>query len=218
MADEVKPRMYRSPLREQQARETRRRIRDAADELFRTQGYAATSIDEIAGRAGVARQTVFSAFGSKAAVLKEALDVRLAGDDEPLAIADRPEAQRVLHATDPRDAIRRQAKLYVETSLRTLPLWPALLGGAATDAELAGLVRFYEEGIREGPTVVVDVVADLGALRPGRSRRKAKEAMYLLILPSTMHAAIELGWSPKEIERWLADSLEALLLEPEASA
>jgi AcrR family transcriptional regulator len=213
MSENVKPRSYRSPLREQQARETRRRIRDAADELFRERGYAATSMDDIAERAGVARQTVFSAFGSKAAVLKEAIDVRLVGDDEPVAIAERPEAQRILAATDPRDAIRRQAKLYVETSRRTLPLWPALQGGAAADAELAELVRFYETGILEGPTVLVDVIADLGALRRGRSRSKAKEAMYLVIQPSTIHAALALGWSPKEVERWLVECLEALLLD-----
>ena len=218
MSEEVKPRAYRSPLRAQQARETRRRIRDAADALFREQGYAATSMDDIAGRAGVARQTVFSAFGSKAAVLKEALDVRLVGDDEPVAIADRPEARRVMAATDPRDAIRRQAKLFVETSQRTLPLWPALFAGAAGDPELADLVRFYERGIQEGPTILVDVIADLGALRPGRSRRKVKEAMYLLLLPSTMHAAFSLGWSPKEVERWLAECLDTLLLDPGRSA
>jgi AcrR family transcriptional regulator len=214
MAKNVKPRTYRSPLREQQARETRARIREAADALFRERGYVATSIDDVARAAGVARQTVFSAFGSKGALLKEAIDVRLVGDDEPVAMEDRPEAQRVLHATDPRDAIRRQAKLMVETTQRTLPLWPAMTAGATVDPELAELVRFYERGMQEGPTVLVDVVADLGALRRGRSRRKAKEAMYLLVLPSTMHAAVALGWSPKEIERWLAESLEALLLEP----
>jgi len=213
MSDDVKPRAYRSPLREQHARDTRRRIRDAGDALFRERGYAATSMDDIAEAAGVSRQTVFTAFGSKAGVLKEALDVRLAGDDEPLAIADRPEAKRMLASTDPRDAIRRQAKLFVETSVRTLDLWPALLGGATSDPELAELLRFYEQGLREGPTVLVDVVAGLGALRRGRSRRKAKEAMYLLIRPSTMHTAFSLGWSRTEVERWLADCLEALLLE-----
>ena len=63
-------------------------------------------MDEIAEAAGVARQTVFSAYGSKARLLKEVVDVRLAGDDEPLSIAERPAAQRMLASTDPVDAIR----------------------------------------------------------------------------------------------------------------
>lgn len=61
--------------------------------------------------------------------------------------------------------------------------------------------------------MLVDVVAGLGALRRGRSRRRTKEAMYLLLLPSRMHAAVSLGWSQAELERWLTESLEALLLD-----
>src|SRR5918911_3683012 len=115
MADAVKSRPYRSALRADQARETRRRIRTAADALFLARGYTDVSMDEIARAAGVARQTVFSTYGSKAKLLKEVIDVRLAGDDEPVSIIERPAAQRMLASTDPVGAIRRQAKLIVET-------------------------------------------------------------------------------------------------------
>jgi hypothetical protein len=101
--------------------------------------------------------------------------------------------------------------------MRILPLWPAFSAGAASDPELTELLQFYERGLQEGPTVLVDVVARLGALRRGRSRQKTKEAMYLLLLPSTMHAAVSLGWSPRELERWLTECLESLLLEASAS-
>lgn len=214
MSDEVKRRSYSSPLREQHARDTRRRIRDAGDGLFRERGYAKTSIGDVAEAAGVSRQTVFDAFGSKAGLLKEVFDVRLAGDDEPVPLADRPEARRIMNATDPRDAIRKTAEFFVASSSRVVDLWPALLGEAATDAELSALATFYERGLLEGPTALVDVIAGLGALRKGRSRRKAKEAMYLLIHPSSTHAAFSFGWTEKEMVRWLTQCLEALLLEP----
>lgn len=45
--------------------ETRQRILDAAHVLFREQGYAATSVDEIAERADVARRTLFNYFERK---------------------------------------------------------------------------------------------------------------------------------------------------------
>ena len=61
--EEAATRAYRSTLRADQARETRRRIREAADSLFLDHGYVATSMDDIAKSAGVSRQTVFSAFG-----------------------------------------------------------------------------------------------------------------------------------------------------------
>jgi AcrR family transcriptional regulator len=207
-------RHYRSTLRADQVRQTRRRICDAAEGLFLDRGYVSTSMDDIARAAGVSRQTVFSAFGSKATLLKAVLDIRLVGDDEPVAIADRPAAQAVLAATDPHEAIRLQAALVVEVYQRTMPLWPTLTAGAFMDPELRELVDFYEQGLREGPTVLVDVIARLGALRRDRSRRNLKEAMYLLVHPTTMHNASRLGWSANDLERWLAESLTALLLVP----
>jgi hypothetical protein len=57
------------------------------------------------------------------------------------------------------------------------------------------------------------VVANLGALRRGRSRAKAKEAVFLLTDPSTIYEAQHLGWSAADIERWYTDCLTALLLD-----
>jgi AcrR family transcriptional regulator len=213
MVDDVKPRRYRSTLRAEQAQDTRRRIRAAADTLFLARGYRDVSMDEIASAAGVARQTVFSAFGSKAGVLKEVLDVRLAGDDAPLSIAERPAAQRLLASTDASDAVRRQAKIIVDTGSRVAPLWPAVREAAATDVEIAELLRFYDEGRHEGIGTIVDLVANLGALRRGRSRAKAKDAVFLLTDPAVIHRAGQLGWASAEIERWYTDCLSGILLD-----
>jgi AcrR family transcriptional regulator len=212
--DDVTPRRYQSTLRADQARETRRRVRDAADALFLEHGYAATSMDDIATAAGVSRQTVFSAFGSKANLLKECFDVRLAGDDEPLALADRPELQRILEETDPAALLRAQAAFYIVTTLRVLPLWPAMVAGAATDAACAEVLAFFDRGRLEGPGGIVDVLAERGQLRKGLTRKKGKEAMYLLTNPTTTHDALQLGWSVKDLQRWLGDGLVAQLLDP----
>ena len=212
MPNDVKPRAYRSTLRAEQAQETRRRIRDAADALFLERGYTDVSMDDIARSAGVARQTVFSAFGSKARVLKEAVDVRLAGDDAPVSLAERPAARRMLASSDPVEAIRRSAKLIVDVALRVAPLWPALRQAAAVDSEIADLLRTYDRARHEGIGEVVDVVAKLGALRRGRSRAKAKDAVFLLTDPSTVDHAERLGWSRADLERWYTDCLSALLL------
>src|SRR5262245_5178069 len=81
-------RRYESPLRDQQARQTRQAIVAAANRLFVGRGYAATSLADIAREAAVARPTVFSAFGSKAALLREVVDQALAGDDEPVPVSE----------------------------------------------------------------------------------------------------------------------------------
>ena len=86
---------YRSELRTAQARETRRSIVSAASRLLVENGYGATTIDAIADAAGVSRKTVFTAVGGKLELLKTALDWAVAGDDRPVALADRRAMQQV---------------------------------------------------------------------------------------------------------------------------
>ena len=69
----------------EKSRQTRRRILEAAYELFVEQGYGATTLQDVATRAGVAVQTIYFAFGNKPSLLKELVDVTIAGDDEPIS-------------------------------------------------------------------------------------------------------------------------------------
>src|SRR5687768_8748842 len=98
MAATGQRRQYDSSGRQAQARANRARILQAATRLFVAQGYAATSVAQIAQEAGVSGPTVFAGFRSKVNLLKEAVDVALAGDDEPAPLADRPLHQRVHEA------------------------------------------------------------------------------------------------------------------------
>lgn len=69
-----------TPLRQSQKEATRRRVLDAARELFDTHGYPGTTIREIARHAGVAVGSVFTTFASKGEVLSAVMQARL----EPL--------------------------------------------------------------------------------------------------------------------------------------
>jgi AcrR family transcriptional regulator len=60
---------HRPTLRDERAAVTRRRIAEAAHRLFRRDGYAATTLRAVAAEAGVAVQTVYAVFGSKAGIL-----------------------------------------------------------------------------------------------------------------------------------------------------
>lgn len=57
------------PLREQHRQDTRRRIVAAARELFQSPGFAATTMETVAERAGVSRATLFNYFPSKQSLL-----------------------------------------------------------------------------------------------------------------------------------------------------
>ncbi len=89
MADPVKGKSEAGRRREEQARQTRARIVDAALGLFCERGYSDTTIEAIAQQAGVAPATVYQAFGTKAAVLARVLDATVAGDADPIALLDR---------------------------------------------------------------------------------------------------------------------------------
>src|SRR5579872_2562738 len=69
-----KKRTYYSHVRQRQAKETRRRILQAARSQFESCGYAATTIDAIAEIADVSPKTIAAAFGSKRALLAEVIN------------------------------------------------------------------------------------------------------------------------------------------------
>src|SRR5476649_1619024 len=105
--DEPVKRPYRSPLREEAARRTRARIRDAAARLFVRQGYAVTTMREIADEAEVSERTTYLVFPTKLDLLLEVIGVSTRGDDQPLPLAQRPEFQSALGERDGKRALEQ---------------------------------------------------------------------------------------------------------------
>ena len=101
----------RFPRRAEKARRTRLALIAAATELFAERGYTGTTIEAIAQKAGVARPTVFTSMpGGKPQLLKEARDVAIAGDDEPVPIPQRTWYVQTLAQTDPVVLVRMQSR------------------------------------------------------------------------------------------------------------
>lgn len=206
------PRPYDSTRRQEQARLTRRRIVAAATELFVAQGYASTSIAAVADAAGVAIQTVYSAFGTKAALLGEAVGVAMAGDDEPVAIFDRPDAQAVLAASSPADA----AAAFAATSTRLLAragrLMHAADAAADADPELDLLRRNGHRMRLADMQRVAKAFDQAGFLRPGITATLAADLLWAMASPDAYRAfSVHRRWSTARYERWLAESIERTL-------
>jgi len=83
------------------ALETRRRILDASMRLFTGNGYGMTTIEAVAQEAGVAVQTVYFTFGNKLQILKELIDLHVAGDEDPVPTLERPAIIGALSAPSP---------------------------------------------------------------------------------------------------------------------
>lgn len=211
MSDVVK-RDYRSELRAAQARETRRTIVAAAAQLFVTNGYGATTVDAIAASAGVSRKTVFAAVGGKADVLKLALDWAITGDDEPVALAERPDVRALLTTDDPDALLDGWATVLVGIDRRVAALHEALHTAADADA---GAGAVLEQSDRERLAGARDVVARLrvlDALPQDLSPAHAADIAWLLADPALYNRLVQgRGWSPARFERWLASTLRAQL-------
>lgn len=205
-------REYRSPVRDEQARETRRRIRGAAEELFLADGYAATSMAAIAAAAGVSRPTVFNTFGSKVELLREIGDVRLAGDDEPVDVLSRPRGRAMLETTDPEELLRLHAQLGAELLDRVAPILEVLTQAAASDPEAAALLRVQEEGRLFGMGATVDRLVELGGLRDGLTPTQAKESLWLISGLEPYALARRRGWSLAAYTEWYLRCARAILL------
>jgi AcrR family transcriptional regulator len=207
------PRPYRSRLRDDQARATRRRIVDAARELFVEQGYARTTIDAIAARAGVSRKTVFTAVGGKVEMLKLAWDWTLAGDDEPVAMADRPAMVALRALTDPGAVIAAWVRFNTPIAIRLARLYDVLVVAADGDADAAALHAVVEQQRTLAAQHLVDKLVATGGLRPELPRDRADSIAALFLDPvSARRCVLEAGWTPEEYEAYLDRQMRAALL------
>lgn len=209
MAD-VKARA-RPSLREEQAAVTRRRILDAGRRLFFQDGYAATTLKAVAHEAGVAVQTVYAVFGSKAAILAELRSL----------VINLPEADSAYRAALGQPSIEGRLVGFAH-SIRCR--W-----------ELAGdIVKVNEDAVRADPAVRPGVAAAreqrqrgimalaegiASDLAPGMDVPRAAALLDALSLHDVYARLIDgHGWSADAYEAWLAEELIANLARPDPSS
>ncbi|MCZ0731436.1 TetR/AcrR family transcriptional regulator [Mycolicibacterium iranicum] len=212
MAEVVK-RGYRSDVRAAQAQATRRRIVRAASDLFVAAGYGATSVDAIAAGAGVSRKTVFNAVGGKAEILALALDWAIAGDDEPIPLADRPDVAALLRLDDPGQLLDAWVTVVVDIDSRVADLYAALEAAAGVDSMARALFTRLQSQRREGAQVIVDAVVARKGLRRRLQRADAVDLACLFSEPLMYRRlAGDRGWSDERFEHWLRSTLRQQLL------
>src|SRR5688572_17269567 len=142
MAKPVK-RSYDASGRQARAQETRQRIIDVALDLFLSQGYGRTTIADIARGADVSVETIYSAFGNKAALLRKVWFVRVRGDDQDVRLLYRPEIQEMLAEPDLVTRLRRHAVVITPVFRRFVPLLRALDAAAASEPSAADMVAEF---------------------------------------------------------------------------
>jgi AcrR family transcriptional regulator len=199
-------------LRAAKAAATRVRMLAAARTLFVERGYAATTMQAIAGQAGVAVQTLYFTFATKRAILTELLDVEVAGDTEPVATLDRPWVARAL-AAPPEQLLRSLVRATAEIHGRVVPLLEVVRAAAATDPEIA---QVWHTNISQRHTVLTVFAGALAAkttLRAGINAAQAADIALAVLAPEAYHLLVaERGWTAAAWTAWATDALIRQLL------
>jgi AcrR family transcriptional regulator len=206
------PRPYDASSRRESAARNRAAVLAACRELLFRDGYHHMTVRSVAEQAGVSPETVYKAFGGKAGLMKALWDVTLAGDDQPVAIADRSQMQEVRSAADPAEKLRRWAGFVRGANQRLAPLYGLL---AQAGPEVTQMLAVTQRERLTGVRALVAHLADSGLLAAGRDPATAADACWALTGPRLfLDLTTDRGWQPGLYEDWLTRMLTANLLTP----
>jgi AcrR family transcriptional regulator len=159
-------------------------------------------------------QTVYFHFGNKATLLKEALDVAAVGDDESVALLDRPWLQEVTAEPDPVRVIELWTVGSREILERVAPLLAVVRGTVGTDPDLAAQWDVNEGQRRTAYRALADLLAGRDALRRGLTVEDAADLAFLIASAENYVVATHtLGWAPERWRRTTASLLVRALLD-----
>jgi AcrR family transcriptional regulator len=208
-------RPYRSPLRQAKARRTRARILEAAAQVFRAHGYAGATVAAVAAAAEVSLAAVELAFPTKPDLLKAAIDVAIAGDDEPVPVLERPWAASARAAPDAAAFLNAVATILVPAAERSDALVLAALEGARGDDRLAPLAAQLRAQRSVTASWILDGLTEKTPLRADLDRSEAVDIVWLLMDPAVFDCLTTARrWPPDRFGRFFADGLLRLLTEP----
>lgn len=176
-------------------------------------GYAATTLQEIAERAGISVQSVYFHFGSKPALLKEVIDVASAGDDEPVAVLDRPWMEEIRQAGDGAEMVRLWCAATRSIFERAAAVMGVVLEAAGADPAAREQWEVNRDQRLIAYTTFVDLLADHGVLDPALDRDEAIDLTFALLSPELfLILTRDRRWTPRRWEEHLRELLSATLL------
>ena len=171
-------------------------------------GYAATTIEAICERSDTPPATVYRLFSSKLGILKAVLDVSIGGDDQAVAMADRPQVRALLTDGDPRKQLAGFAALLRDVMARTAPVHRILADAARSDQDAATLLAEIARQRHEGQRRIARSLVRSGGLRPGLRERDAGDIVHALASPEVYGLLVnDRSWSGERYETWLTEIL-----------
>jgi AcrR family transcriptional regulator len=208
-------RRYRSAVRSEQAAATRAAVLRAALELFTERGYAGTPVSAIAGRAGVAVDTVYAAAGRKPDLMRELVETAISGEGAAVPALQRDYVRRVRDAATAREKVALYAAAVAQIAERMLPVQRALAEAAVGDPACAALRDEISARRAANMRLFAGDLRATGELRTDLDDDAVADVVWSMNAPEYQALLLgERGWSAARYGDWLADAWARLLLAP----
>jgi AcrR family transcriptional regulator len=207
MVTEVK-RSYDASRRREQARARRLAVVMAARDLFERDGFRPTTIAAIAARAGVSAESIYKGFRTKAALAKVVFDLVIAGDDEPVPVAERPAMQAVRDEPDVWRKIAMFAEGLAQRQARSAGVQILIRDGRHVDDSLAPIwAKLTGEGLA-GMTMLGRHLLATGQLRDGIGLGEVRDVLWnYLAIDHYERLVLTQGWPLERYSRWLTNAI-----------
>jgi AcrR family transcriptional regulator len=204
-------RRYDATRRRERAARDRERVLDVAGSQFLDQGYATTTVAEVARRADVSPEYVYKTFGGKSGLVRAIYDRSLLGSGPHPAEQRSDQAQAT--APDGRSAARQLGELAAEVAPLVAPILllirTAAAGGDPAMAELRDKAEAERlERMRHNATALAArglLATDVG---------HAADVMWLSTSPELYESLVlKRGWSADEFGDFVGRMLAAVVME-----
>lgn len=204
-------RVYRSPLRERQAEATKTRVCQAAAPLFAAQGYAGTSVREVAAAAGVSVETVYAA-GGKAAVFLRSFELAFSGTPDGAPMLELDALAPTWASASLADLLLGMTTFIVESNERSAGLWAAYVQGATTDPGLASAYDQRMQDMRADGRRILEATVAKGLCALPADPEHTVDAIWLTLHPSQYVLLVtHARWTREHYQAWMLATVTALL-------
>ena len=212
MAEPVKTRAYRSPVRAEQAAATRRAVLLAARELFTTTGYAATTVADVARLAGVSVDTVYTSVGRKPELLLAVHDMALGGGDEVVPAQRRDYVAAVQAAPGARAKLETYAAALAERFPSVVPLAESLRVAADRDPACRRVLEGLDARRAANMLQLAEELRSTGELRPDLTDEQVAHLLWATNSAAFYRLATSGGRGPGDYATMVLDVWTRTLL------
>jgi AcrR family transcriptional regulator len=182
----------------------------AAIEVFTEAGYVGARMSDIADRAGVAVQTVYFSFHTKAELLQACFDFAVLGPEQ-LPPMEQSFFADFLAARSGRAALAAFVRGNTAILGRSAAI-KEVAESAPHEPDAAAVVERTERLRREGLAQIVVLLSDRFGLRAGLTGDDATDLLLMLTSSGTYLTLQRYGWSEEKYVEWLTDTLARQLL------